>query len=105
MQRSSRVPASRFAVFLFIAVACAVGGLLVDLALAQTTAPPSAATTTAPTLKNPSTYGLWVLAPALAERRLSLHTRIVIITTVVFGFYLYGMDLILSWLLSFVLKS
>ena len=31
-------------------------------------------------------------------------TIVVIITTVVFGFYLYGMDLGLSWLLSFILK-
>jgi len=31
-------------------------------------------------------------------------TVVVIITTVVFGFYLYGMDLGLSWLLSFILK-
>ena len=31
-------------------------------------------------------------------------TVVVIITTVVFGFYLYGMDLALSWLLSFILK-
>jgi preprotein translocase subunit SecE len=32
-------------------------------------------------------------------------TVVVVITTIVFGFYLYGMDLGLSWLLSFVLKS
>ena len=32
-------------------------------------------------------------------------TVVVVITTVVFGFYLYGMDLGLSWLLSFVLKK
>jgi preprotein translocase subunit SecE len=31
-------------------------------------------------------------------------TIVLIITTVVFGFYLYGMDLALSWLLSFILK-
>ncbi len=31
-------------------------------------------------------------------------TVVVIITTVIFGFYLYGMDLAFSWLLSFILK-
>jgi len=31
-------------------------------------------------------------------------TVVVIITTVIFGFYLYGMDLALSWVLSFILK-
>jgi preprotein translocase subunit SecE len=31
-------------------------------------------------------------------------TVVVIITTIVFGFYLYGMDLAFSWLLSFLLK-
>jgi preprotein translocase subunit SecE len=31
-------------------------------------------------------------------------TIVVIITTIFFGFYLYGMDLIFSWLLSHVLK-
>jgi preprotein translocase subunit SecE len=31
-------------------------------------------------------------------------TLVVILTTIVFGFYLYGMDLGLSWLLSFILK-
>jgi preprotein translocase subunit SecE len=31
-------------------------------------------------------------------------TVVVIITTIVFGFYLYAMDLGFSWLLSFILK-
>ena len=31
-------------------------------------------------------------------------TVVVILTTILFGFYLYGMDLIFSWLLSFILK-
>jgi preprotein translocase subunit SecE len=31
-------------------------------------------------------------------------TLVVILTTIVFGFYLYGMDLAFSWLLSFILK-
>jgi preprotein translocase subunit SecE len=31
-------------------------------------------------------------------------TIVVIITTIIFGFYLYGMDLVFSWLLSFILK-
>jgi len=31
-------------------------------------------------------------------------TVVVIITTIIFGFYLYGMDLAFSWLLSFILK-
>ena len=32
-------------------------------------------------------------------------TVVVIITTIFFGFYLYGMDLAFSWLLSFILKK
>ena len=32
-------------------------------------------------------------------------TVVVVLTTVVFGFYLYGMDLGLSWVLSFILKK
>lgn len=31
-------------------------------------------------------------------------TVVVIITTIIFGFYLYAMDLAFSWLLSFILK-
>jgi preprotein translocase subunit SecE len=31
-------------------------------------------------------------------------TVIVVLTTIAFGFYLYGMDLGFSWLLSFILK-
>jgi preprotein translocase subunit SecE len=31
-------------------------------------------------------------------------TIVVVITTVFFGFYLYGMDLAFSWILSFILK-
>jgi preprotein translocase subunit SecE len=31
-------------------------------------------------------------------------TIVVIVTTIFFGFYLYGIDLIFSWLLSHVLK-
>ena len=32
-------------------------------------------------------------------------TVVVVITTIFFGFYLYGMDLSFSWLLSFLLKK
>jgi preprotein translocase subunit SecE len=32
-------------------------------------------------------------------------TVVVVLTTIVFGFYLYGMDLGLSWVLSFILKK
>ncbi len=32
-------------------------------------------------------------------------TVVVVITTIFFGFYLYGMDLGFSWLLSFLLKK
>ena len=32
-------------------------------------------------------------------------TVVVILTTVFFGFYLYGIDLVFSWLLSFILKK
>jgi preprotein translocase subunit SecE len=32
-------------------------------------------------------------------------TIVVVFTTVLFGFYLYGMDLGFSWLLSFILKQ
>jgi preprotein translocase subunit SecE len=31
-------------------------------------------------------------------------TIVVVVTTVFFGFYLYGMDLAFSWILSFILK-
>jgi preprotein translocase subunit SecE len=31
-------------------------------------------------------------------------TIVVILTTILFGFYLYGMDLGFSWLLSFILR-
>ena len=31
-------------------------------------------------------------------------TVVVVLTTILFGFYLYGMDLGFSWLLSFILK-
>lgn len=32
-------------------------------------------------------------------------TVVVVLTTILFGFYLYGMDLGFSWLLSFILKK
>ena len=41
--------------------------------------------------------------PALPEVQAT--TVVVVLTTVVFGFYLYGMDLGLSWVLSFILKK
>ena len=31
-------------------------------------------------------------------------TVVVVATTIIFGFYLYGMDLAFSWLLSYILK-
>jgi preprotein translocase subunit SecE len=31
-------------------------------------------------------------------------TVVVIVTTIFFGFYLYGIDLVFSWLLSFILR-